>query len=404
MKVKRFLGVAVGFCLVLSMSVSAKTITADEDLKDIDRPMESVTVSAAPGTDLGIKAKSVVLMEQYTKDVLYEQNPDEKLRPASITKIMSLLLIMEAIERKAFTPEEVVTASEHAASMGGSQIWLEPGEAMTVDDLLKATVVGSANDATVALAEKVSGSEEAFVTKMNEKAKELGMNNTTFKNCTGLDEDGHLTTAYDVAIMSSELLKYPLIKKYSTLWMDSVRNGESELVNTNKLVRFYEGTTGLKTGTTSGAKSCVSASAKRGDTELIAVVMGADTSKDRFEGAKKMLDLGFSNYSLFEISPKHKKEELTVNVKGGTEKTVTGEIKGNIRKVGKNSEKGEITDKIIMKSNISAPVKRGDEIGVAEIYIGKEKVGELPVTAQNEVKKTGFLMTFYWIIGGLFKL
>ncbi|MBO4468048.1 MAG: D-alanyl-D-alanine carboxypeptidase [Clostridia bacterium] len=404
MKLKRFLPVALCFFIAFSVTVSAKTVTKDEEINDLNEPIECVTVDAAPGTSLDIKAKSAVLMEQYTGDVLYEQNPDEKLKPASITKIMSLILIMEAIERRDFTPEEVVTASEHAASMGGSQIWLEPGEGMTVDDLLKAVVVGSANDATVALAEKIAGSEEVFVGKMNEKAKSLGMNNTTFKNCTGLDAEGHITTAYDVALMSRELLKYPLIKKYSTIWMDSIRNGESELVNTNKLVRFYEGTTGLKTGTTSGAGYCLSASAKRGNTELIAVVMGGDTSGDRFEGAKKMLDFGFANYSLFEISPERKGDELTVTVRGGTEKTVKGKISGTVRKVGKNAEKGQITDKIVLKSDIAAPVKEGDVIGVAEVYIGKEKVGEIPIRAENDVKKTGIFVTFRWILSGLFKL
>ena len=404
MKLKRFLPVALCFFIAFSVTVSAKTVTKDEEINDLNEPIECVTVDAAPGTSLDIKAKSAVLMEQYTGDVLYEQNPDEKLKPASITKIMSLILIMEAIERRDFTPEEVVTASEHAASMGGSQIWLEPGEGMTVDDLLKAVVVGSANDATVALAEKIAGSEEVFVGKMNEKAKSLGMNNTTFKNCTGLDAEGHITTAYDVALMSRELLKYPLIKKYSTIWMDSIRNGESELVNTNKLVRFYEGTTGLKTGTTSGAGYCLSASAKRGNTELIAVVMGGDTSGDRFEGAKKMLDFGFANYSLFEISPERKGDELTVTVRGGTEKTVKGKISGTVRKVGKNAEKGQITDKIVLKSDIAAPVKEGDVIGVAEVYIGKEKVGEIPIRAENDVKKIGIFVTFRWILSGLFKL
>lgn len=404
MKITKVFGVAVCLCLCFSMTVYAKTVTADEEIKDLDKPIECATTYAPPGTDLQIRAKSVVLMEQYTGEVLYEQNPDERLKPASITKIMSLVLIMEAIERRDFTPEEVVTASEHAASLGGSQIWLEPGEAMTVDDLLKAAVVGSANDATVALAEKVAGSEEVFVEKMNQKAKALGMNNTTFKNATGLDEEGHETTAYDVALMSRELLKYPLIKRYSTTWMDSVRNGESELVNTNKLVRFYEGTTGLKTGTTSGAKYCLSASAKRGNTELIAIVMGGETSTDRFEGAKKMLDFGFANYSLIEIAPRFTENQLSVNVKNGTEKQVAGEIKGKITKIGKNADKGKINTKTVLKDGIAAPVKKGDEIGTAEIYIGEEKIGELPITAKNDVKKTGFLVILGWIVKGLFKL
>lgn len=404
MKIYRIIGCLICICLLLPLNVAAKTVTTDEEIPDLNEPIECVTASATPGTDLGIKATSAILIEQHTGDILYEQNADKKLKPASITKIMSLILIMEAIERRDFTPEEVVTASDYAASMGGSQIWLSPGESMTVDDLLKATVVGSANDATVALAEKVAGTEEVFVEKMNEKAKQLGMNNTKFKNSTGLDAEGHLTTAYDVAIMSRELLKYPLIKKYSTLWIERIRNGESELVNTNKLVRFYEGTTGLKTGTTSGAKYCLSASAKRGNTELIAVVMGADSSNDRFEGAKKMLDFGFSNYSLFKISPKISEEEATVAVENGTEKTVTGEVSGKIQTVGKNADKNKIEQKTVLKDSVKAPVKKGDNLGTIEIYIGKEKVGEIPITAKNDVKKIGFSITFDWIIEGLFKL
>ena len=404
MKICKIICCFICLCLILSIGVSAKTVTTDEEIPDLNEPIESVTTAATPGTDLGIKATSAILIEQHTGDIIYEQNPDEKLKPASVTKIMSLILIMEAIERKDFTPEEIVTASDYAAGMGGSQIWLKPGETMTVDDLLKATVVGSANDATVALAEKVAGTEEVFVEKMNEKAKQLGMNNTTFKNSTGLDAEGHLTTAYDVAIMSRELLKYPLIKRYSTLWIERIRNGESELVNTNKLVRFYEGTTGLKTGTTSGAKYCLSASAKRGKTEFIAVVMGADSSKDRFEGAKKMLDFGFANYSLFEIIPKFTDKETTVEVKNGTEKTVAGKITQKIKTVGKNADKDKIEQKIVLKENITAPVKKGDNIGTVEIYIDKEKVGEMPVTAKKDVKKIGFPITFGWIIEGLFKL
>lgn len=404
MKARKICALITLLCFALSVTVCAKTVTADEELADLNEPIECVTESILPGTNLDIKAKSVVLMEQHTGDVLYEQNMDEKLKPASITKIMSLILIMEAIDKKALTPEEVVTASAHAASMGGSQIWLKEGEAMTVDDLLKATVVGSANDATVALAEKVAGTEEVFVQKMNEKAKQLGMNNTVFKNATGLDEEGHFTTAYDVALMSRELLGYPLIRRYSTLWIERIREGESELVNTNKLVRFYEGTTGLKTGTTSGAKHCVSASAKRGSTELIAVVMGADNSKDRFEGAKKMLDFGFANYMLFEIEPDFNQDRLTASVRDGVKKTVKGEAKGKVMKVGKTADKNSVKQTVVLKDDLSAPVKKGDRIGAIECYIGEEKVGEIPVVACEEVKKTGFAVTFMWIISGLFKL
>ncbi|MBR2489480.1 MAG: D-alanyl-D-alanine carboxypeptidase, partial [Clostridia bacterium] len=312
---KRFIVFLLCFVLLLSGSVSAKqavTVSSECPLEDIDVPLDTETVSAAIGQTLEIKAKSAILLEPNTGTVLYEANADERLSPASITKVMSLLLVMEAIDRGDISLETVVSASEHACSMGGSQIWLEPGEGMTVDELLKATVIASANDACVALGELIAGSEEGFVAMMNEKAKELGMDNTTFMNCTGLDAAGHLTTAHDVAIMSGELIKHDLIKKYSTVWMDSLRDGKSELVNTNKLVRFYEGTTGLKTGTTSVAKYCLSATAERNGLELVAVILAGDTSNDRFNGAKKLLDYGFANYSYSLLDANLSETEATV--------------------------------------------------------------------------------------------
>ncbi len=236
---KKLIAFMLSVCMLFSVTVSAKesvTVSSECDISDIDVPLDSTPVNAAIGQTLDIKAKSVVLMEPNTGKVLYESNSDEKLPPASITKIMSLLLVMEAIDRGDISLETVVTASEHACSMGGSQIWLEPGETMTVNDLLKAAVIASANDACVALGETVAGSEEGFVALMNERANELGMTNTHFVNCTGLDAEEHLTTAYDVALMSSALIKHDLIKDYSTVWMDTLRDGKSELVNTNKLV------------------------------------------------------------------------------------------------------------------------------------------------------------------------
>ncbi|MBR6741803.1 MAG: D-alanyl-D-alanine carboxypeptidase, partial [Clostridia bacterium] len=282
--------------MCFSVTASAKTVSSECDISDINVPFKSTSTKAEIGTKLDIKAKSAILLEPYTGKILYEQNSDEKLAPASITKIMPLLLVMEALKRGDISLETAVYASEHACSMGGSQIWLEPGEGMTVDELLKATVIASANDACVVLGELLAGSEEGFVALMNKRAKELGMNNTNFVNCTGLDADEHYTTAHDVAIMSAELIKHPLIKKYSTVWMDSLRNGESELVNTNKLVRFYKGTTGLKTGTTSKAGYCLSATAMRDGMELVAVVLSGESSDLRFSGAKKLLDYGFANY------------------------------------------------------------------------------------------------------------
>ena len=319
-------------CLLSGICVSAKeavTVSSECDISDIDIPLDNTPVNAAIGQTLDIKAKSAVLMEPNTGKVLYESNSDEKLPPASITKIMSLLLVMEAIDRGDISLETVVTSSEHACSMGGSQIWLEPGETMTVNDLLKAAVIASANDACVALGETVAGSEEGFVALMNERANELGMTNTHFVNCTGLDAEGHLTTAYDVAVMSSALIKHDLIKDYSTVWMDSLRDGKSELVNTNKLVRFYEGTTGLKTGTTSTAKYCLSATAERNGLELVAVVMAGETSNDRFSGAKKLLDYGFANYNYSSIDA-GLENNTVLDVIKGTQKTVEIEPKSTL--------------------------------------------------------------------------
>lgn len=379
---------------------TAKTVSSECDISDVAVPIASTDISPA-GTVLDIKAKSVILLEPDTLEVLYEANSDEQLPPASITKIMSLLLVMEAIDRGDFTVEDVTSASEHAASMGGSQIWLEPGESMTVDDLLKAAVIASANDATVALAEKVAGSEEGFVELMNNRAKQLGMNDTVFKNATGLDAEGHLSTAHDVALMSAELIKHPLIKKYSTVWMDTLRNGESELVNTNKLVRFYEGTTGLKTGTTSDAGYCLSATAQRNGMELVAVVMGGETSPARFEGAKKLLDYGFSNYSIQKIKPEFQ-EGTKIRVKGGTESEVSLNASAPLSILLKKSEKAEVTQQLNLPDSVLAPVKKGDKIGEIEVYSGDTLIGTIDINAGEDVKKMSFGEAVLWLIRGLF--
>lgn len=389
--------------MIFSVEVSAaKTISSESSIEDINEPLESVTTNAVIGQTLDIKAKSAILMEPYTKEILYESNSDEKLAPASITKIMPLLLVMEAIDRGDITLETVITASEHACSMGGSQIWLEPGESMTVDELLKATVIASANDACVALGEHISGSEEGFVALMNERAKELGMNSTNFVNCTGLDAEGHLTTAHDVAIMSSELIKHELIKKYSTVWMDSLRNGESELVNTNKLVRFYEGTTGLKTGTTSIAKYCLSATAKRNGMELVAVVMAGDTSNDRFNGAKKLLDFGFANYSFNTIDADLKETEVSVSK--GTAKKIKVEAKEELNLLLPKQSKEEIERQVEWEKNITAPIKKGQTLGYVNVYVGEEELGRLKIIASEDMKRLTPIITAGWILKQMFKL
>jgi D-alanyl-D-alanine carboxypeptidase (penicillin-binding protein 5/6) len=400
---KRILSLILAFLLIFSFEVSAvKTVSSESDIEDINEPLESLETNAVIGQTLDIKAKSAILMEPYTKEILYESNADEKLAPASITKIMPLLLVMEAIDRKDITLETVVTASEHACSMGGSQIWLEPGESMTVDELLKATVIASANDACVALGEHLAGSEEGFVALMNERAKELGMDSTNFVNCTGLDAEGHLTTAHDVAIMSSELIKHELIKKYSTVWMDSLRNGESELVNTNKLVRFYEGTTGLKTGTTSIAKYCLSATAKRNGMELVAVVMAGDTSNDRFNGAKKLLDFGFANYSFSTIDAALKETEASVSK--GTAKKIKVEAKDKLSLLLPKQSKEEIERRVEWEKNITAPIKKGQTLGNVNVYVGDELLGKLKITAKEDMKRLTPFITAGWILKQMFKL
>ena len=388
-------------CSSPNFSEAAQTVSSECDITDINVPIDSTVTDAAIGQKLEINAKSAILMEPYTGEILYEMNSNEQLPPASITKIMSLLLVMEAIDRGDMSVEDVITASEHACSMGGSQIWLEPGESMTVDDLLKAAVIASANDATVALGEQIAGSEEGFVAMMNEKAKQLGMNNTTFVNCTGLDAEGHLTTAHDVAVMSSELIKHPLIKKYSTVWMDTLRDGESELVNTNKLVRFYEGTTGLKTGTTSGAGYCLSATAQRNGTEFVAVIMGGNTSNDRFNGAKKLLDYGFANFTFTNVKPELESDTY-IPVSDGVLKNVRVQVSGSFDVLLKKSQSGSITQKVNLKENLKAPVKKGDVVGTVDIYSGDTQIGSVNVTAGHSVDKISFSTAFIWLVKGLF--
>ena len=390
-------------CLMFSVGASAATVSSECDISDIAVPISSTVETVAIGETLDIKAKSAILLEPYTGEILYEMNADEVLPPASITKIMSLLLIMEAIDRGDLALEDVVATSEHAASMGGSQIWLEPGEGMTVDDLLKATVIASANDATVALGEAVAGSEEAFVALMNERAKALGMSGTVFKNATGLDAEGHVSTAHDVAIMSAELIKFPLIKKYSTVWMDTLRDGASELVNTNKLVRFYEGTTGLKTGTTSGAGYCLSATAQRDGMELVAVIMSGDTSADRFEGAKKLLNYGFANFCYTTVTA-DLGDITAIKVEKGAERQVKIEPEGKFGALLKKSEAKEITQKLTLPESIKAPIKKGQVIGTVELYSGENVIGAINIIASKDVKKMNFSTALMWLLSGLIVL
>lgn len=401
---KKVLSLLLSFCLIVSFSATAfaKTVSSECSTNDLDIPLDETAADAVIGQTLDIKAKSCILMEVSTGKVLYEMNPSEQLAPASITKIMSLLLVFEAIDRGDIDLETVVSASEHACSMGGSQIWLEPGEAMTVDDLLKASVIASANDAITALGEHLYGSEEGFVAAMNAKAKELGLTGTTFLNCTGLDAEGHLTTAYDVAVMSKELIKHRLVKQYSTVWMDSLRDGESELVNTNKLVRFYKGTTGLKTGTTSIAKYCLSATAEREGMELVAVVMAGDSSTDRFEGAKKLLDFGFANFKNSVLDGNLKETEI--DVKKGVLKTVQIECNDTVSVLLKKGASAEIKREIVWNEDITAPIKKGDVLGYVNIYMEEAQVGALKITAKEPVKKLTVMYAVLEIFKEIFQI
>lgn len=373
------------------------------DLTDPPTIDATETVAHAGMAEPEVPAKSAILMEVDTGEILYEKNPHERLAPASITKVMSLLLVVESIESGGLTLDTVLSASEHACSMGGSQIWLEPGETMTVDELLKASVIGSANDATVVLGEAIAGSEEGFVAMMNERAYQLGMEDTCFKNATGLDADGHLTCAYDIAIMSRELIKHDIIKKYSTVWMESLRDGKSELVNTNKLVRFYEGCTGLKTGTTSGAGACLSATAERDGMQLVAVVMGAGNSADRFSGARKLLDYGFANWKTVTVtSDVSQFHPIMVNggVKGSVD-PVCGEEKSFLVK---RNDAGKITQQVELSDSLEAPVEKGLTVGQARIFCGDEEIGSLRITAGDEVGKMSFLKAFLFMLGGCFRV
>lgn len=347
-----------------------------------------------------IPAKSAVLMDAGSGQLLFEKNAHQPMPPASITKIMTLLLVMEAIEDGQLRWEDTAVCSDHAASMGGSQIWLEPGETMTVEELFKAAAVKSANDASMVLAEQVSGSESAFVKQMNARAKALGMKDTVFKNPTGLDAEGHVSTAYDIALMSRELLKHPEVTRYTTIWMDSLRDGKTSLVNTNKLVRFYEGCTGLKTGTTDGAGSCLSASATRQGLSLIAVSMGSDTSDQRFSACKTLLNYGFASFESFQ--PEVPTEELIpADVIRGVEEQV--ELKaGSCSPVLIPKGKGaEVTRTVTLPESVEAPVKEGAVLGEAIFSLEGRVLARIPLTAASGVNRMDFFTAFSLLLKSL---
>lgn len=350
--------------------------------------MHSVVVFAEGNTDLGLNAKSAILMEEATGNILYESNPDERLSIASVTKVMTMLLIMEAVDSGKISLDDMVTVSENAMSYGGSTMFLETGEQLTVNDMLKGIAVASANDGCVAMAEHLAGSESAFVDMMNEKAKELGMENTHFMNTNGLDEDDHYSSARDVAIMSRELMKHETIFNYTSIWMDTLRGGKFQLANTNKLIRFYDGANGLKTGSTSKALCCLSAAAKRNDMQLIAVVLGAPTSAERFASAKSLLDYGFANYAVnTQITAGDEVQKIAVEK--GVDKEVGVVAGDSCSTLVKKGQEDNITKEIKIVETITAPIEAGQKIGTMTISRDGEVIADIDLNASSAVEKKG---------------
>lgn len=369
-------------------SSSLYTWSTSTDSVTVNSPISNQTTSETENNNsLNLESGSAILIEQATGQVLYTHNEHEQLRPASVTKVMSILLIMEQIDNGALSYSDTISCSETARSMGGSQIWLDPRETLTVDEMLKAICVVSANDCVVAMAEHIAGSEEAFVQMMNDKAKELGMNDTTFKNCHGIDEDGHVTSAYDIVLMSRELLKkHPDITKYTTIWMDSLRDGKSQLVNTNKLIKTYKGITGLKTGSTSLALYNLSASATRDDLSLIAVIMKAPSTKVRFAEAQKLLDYGFNKFSFKSFGSKNSVIQ-TVTVNKGVKNSVDLVLEDNAGTLIEKGKESQISQSIEINSNIEAPIKKGDCLGKVVFSLDGTELASVNLIASNDINK-----------------
>ena len=387
--IKRIQALLLGAVLTLSCICFPLEILADEE--------ESKQAEETGQGEIDISAPSAVLMEASTGTVIYEKDADTARPPASVTKVMTMLLIFDALEAGSIHLEDEVTTSEYAASMGGSQVFLEPGEIQTVDTMLKCIAVASANDACVAMAEYICGSEEEFVRKMNERAKGLGMDNTNFVNCNGLDAEGHVTSARDIALMSRELIaKYPQIHDYSMIWMENITHNTSKgtsefgLTNTNKLVRQYEYATGLKTGSTGEAKFCVSATGEKNGIEMIAVVMGAETSKERFADAVKLLNHGFGKCQLYadESTP----DVQSADVEGGVREYVSVERPGAFSYLDMTGANlAEVEKRTEMNENLSAPLKKGDVIGYIVYSIDGREIGRAELTAGEAVEKAGFI-------------
>lgn len=344
-----------------------------------------------------VAAKSAILVERETGTVLYKQAEHERLEPASVTKVMTMLLVSEAVDSGQISADDMVTCSAYAASMGGSQVYLKEGEQMSVHDLLKAVAVASGNDAAVALAEFVAGSEEAFVEKMNQRAKELGMEDTHFCNCNGLPGEGHFSSAYDIAVMSRELLGHDSIRAYVGTWMDTLRDGEFQLSNTNKLIYYYEGATGLKTGSTSSAGFCISASALRDGMELVAVVLGSDTSKERFDTAKALLNYGFGAYALADVTPEQALPQVPVEM--GEMESVPLLLGEPGKLLLKKEQAGKITTEAELPEKLCAPVAQGDQVGMLHVLVDGKEIKQVALVAGKDVPR----LTFSGIFGTLWE-
>ena len=395
MYIRRIIFISIVLFFVLFYSCCSFASTYEyiwSTIADTNSGSSSIAVSSDLNSgSLNLESTGAILIEQSTGQILYEQNSHEKLRPASVTKVMSILLIMEALDRGEITLDTLIPCSENARSMGGSQIWLDTRETLSVNDMLKAICVVSANDCTMAMAEYLAGSEEVFVERMNTRAKELGMNDTHFVNCHGIDEDNHVTSAYDISLMSRELLtKHSEITNYTTIYMDSLRDGKSELVNTNKLLRTYNGCTGLKTGSTGLALYNLSASATRDDLSLIAVVMHAPTTAIRFAEAKKLLDYGFTNYSA--VSFGNTGDVATIaEITKGTSQTVEAVFESSASVIIKKGLEKSVTQNIVLDENLEAPIAKGQKIGVANYTLNNEIIATVNLVANDDVKKSGFL-------------
>jgi len=395
---KKIIACTLAVCFMLTCPVSANEQLFVSDYLTAPAWVEE-TYNA--GENLNLGGRSIILVEETTGRVLYERDADVQMPPASITKIMTLLLTMEAMEQGRFSLDTMVTCSKHAASMGGSQIWLEEGEQMSVDDIIKAVCIKSANDAAVVLAELVGGSEEVFASMMNERAKELGMTKTHFVNASGLDADGHLSTARDISLMSRALMRHDKIFEYTKIWMDTLRGGQTELVNTNKLIRYYNGATGLKTGTTDGAGSCLSATAERDGLSLIGVVMGFENSKLRNAAAKKLLDFGFANYKI--VTPEKSKDiPENLDVIGGVEEKVkltTDKIPSILVDKANN---GEIMQKVTISGPLKAPVEKGEKVGKVEVLINGKTECEYAIITCEKAEELTFFRAFLDIMHSIF--